>query len=131
MATTTVRTLAIIRSALLAGVLLFGALCWLVTSQRGGGPRPGADPASYEIFRVLVPALCLGAVAVAIVMRGLVARERDAQKRTSLSIVGWAMGEGAALAGGVYFLALGDPKLYVFGVVAMLATFIIVPLRDA
>ena len=127
---TSVRNLAIIRFALLAGVLLFGALCWLVTSQRGGGPRPGADPAAFDLFRVIVPALCLGAITVAAVLRGLVARERDAQKRTSLSVVGWAMGAGAALAGGVYYLNLGDPKLYVFGVVAMLATFIILPLRE-
>ena len=126
-----VRNLAIIRAALLGGVLLFGGVCWYLTNQRGGGPQPGADPAAFAAFRVIVPALCLGAIAVAAVLRGLVARERDAQKRSSLRIVGWAIGEGAALAGGVYYLTLGDPKLYVFGVVAMLATFIILPLREA
>jgi hypothetical protein len=129
-ASTSLRTLAIIRAALLAGVLVFGALCWVVTNQRGGGPRPGTDPAAFALFRVVVPALCLGAIALATVLRGAVSRQRDPQKRVPLRIVGWALGEGAALAGGIYFLELGDPKLYVLGVVAMLATFIILPLRE-
>lgn len=128
---TSVRNLAIIRFALLSGVLLFGAVCWFVTSQRGGGAQPGASPAAFAAFRIVVPALCLVAIAVAAALRGVVARERDAQKRVSLRIIGWAMGEGAALVGAVYYFNLGDPRLYVLGVVAMLATFIILPLREA
>jgi hypothetical protein len=125
-----VRNLALVRFALLGGVLLFGAVCWFVTDQRGGGPQADADPAALAVFRVLVPALCLGAIAVATVLRGRVARERDAAKRDSLRMIAWAVGEGTALMGGVYYFKLGDPKLYVLGVVAMLATFIILPLRE-
>lgn len=126
-----IKSFAVIRLALLSGVLLLGAVCWVLTNQRGGGPQPGTDPASLSVFRVLVPALCLGALAVAAVLRGRVARTRDAARRDSMRLIAWSVGEGSALAGGVHYLLSGDPKLYVLGVVALLGTFIILPLRDA
>ena len=125
-----VRDYAIIRFSLLSGVLLFGAVCWFTANQRGGGPQPNVDLASFALFRIAVPVLCLGALVIATVLRGRVARERDAQQRNSLRVAAWAVGEGSALAGGVYYFMTGDPKLYVIGVVALLATFIIVPLRE-
>ena len=127
---TPVRTFAVIRLALLTGVLLFGALCWFLTHQRGGGAQPGTDPADLSVFRIVVPALCLGALAVAAVLRGRVARTRDAAQRASMRLIGWALGEGSALAGGAHYLLTGDPKLYVLGVVALLGTFIILPMRE-
>ena len=128
---TSVRNLALIRFSLLAGVLLLGGLCWFTTNQRGGGPQPGADPNAFAPFRVLVPSLCIAALAVAAFIRARVAREREVAKRDSLRMIAWAVGEATALMGGVYYFKFGDPKLYVFGVVTMLATFIIVPLRES
>jgi hypothetical protein len=127
--TTTVRELAVIRLALLAGVLMFGALNWFLVRQRGGPPA-GADAGSFAFFRVLVPALCVAAIGVAVALRPRVARARDDAQRVSLRMVAWAVGEGCALAGAVHYFLTGDPRLYVLGVVALLATFIIVPLRQ-
>jgi hypothetical protein len=125
-----VRSFAVIRQALLTGVLLFGAVCWYTAKQRGGGPQPGADADAFAAFRVLVPAACLGALVVATVLRGRVARERDPRSRDSLRMIGWAIGESSALFGAVYYYMTGDPKLYVIGVCTLLATFIILPLRE-
>lgn len=125
-----VSNLAVIRFSLLAGVLLFGGVCWFTTNQRGGPPAD-ADPHLFAAFAMVVPALCLGALAIAAVLRGRVARERDPQMRDSLRMISWAAGEGSALAGAVHYFNTGDPKLYVFGVVTLLATFIIVPLRES
>lgn len=119
-----------IRAALLAGVLLFGAVCWFVVRQRGGGPMPGVDTSAFSVLRVMVPVLGFAALSVAIAIRVVIARTREEARRNSLRIIAWAVGEAAALAGGVYFLELGDPRLYLIGATAMLATFIVVPLRQ-
>ena len=126
-----VRTpLALIRAALLGGVLLFGLVSWVTIRQRGGGPLPGIEPAALGVFRVLVPALCLAAIGAAVAIRLAVARATEPARRNSLRIIGWATGEAAALAGGVYYFEVGDPKLYLIGLTAMLATFIVVPIRE-
>lgn len=125
-----VRNLAIIRFSLLSGVLLFGAVCWYVTGQRGGGPNPNASAQTFAVFRVLVPTLCVAALGVAAVIRTRLASARDAQQRDSMRMIAWAVGEGSALTGAVHYFNTGDPRLYVLGVVAMLATFIVVPLRE-
>jgi hypothetical protein len=119
--------LAIHRAALLTGVLLFGAVCWFAVRQRGGGPQPGTTAESMRMLRFFVPFLCAVAISVAIAIRVVVAR--TAQQ--TLRLVAWAAGDAPALAGGVYYLTVGDPRYYVVGVTAMLATFIIVPMRDA
>jgi len=128
--TTPVKSLALIRAALLAGVLLFGAVCWLSIRQRGGGPMHEGSADAFSSLRFVVPLLCVVALGVAVAMRSMIARERDAAKKSSQRVVAWASGEGAALVGGFHYMQVGDPKLYVLGVVAMLATFIIVPLRE-
>jgi len=128
---TPVRTpLFLIRAALLAGVLLFGAVCWYIVRQRGGGPVSGVDTSAFAILRYMVPVLGFAALSVAIAIRVAISRTRDEAKRNSLRIVGWAVGEGAALAGGIYYMEIGDPRLYLIGTTAMLATFIVVPLRN-
>ena len=128
---TPIRTpLALIRAAMLGGVLLFGAVCWYTLRQRGGGALPGVDPAALSVLRIVVPVLGFAALAVAIALRVVIARTPDEARRNSLRIIAWASGEAAALAGGVYFFELGDPKLYLIGTTAMLATFIVVPIRD-
>ena len=130
MPTTSLKTLAVIRAALLAGVLLFGAVCWFTIRQRGGAPIDGGAADAFSAFRTIVPILCVVALGAAVALRSMIARARDEAKKSSLRIIAWAGGEGAALAGGIYYLRVGDPKLYVLGVVAMLATFVIVPLRE-
>jgi hypothetical protein len=119
-----------IRAAMLGGVLLFGAVCWYLFRQRGGSAMPGVSAAGLAPLRVVVPVLGFVALVVAILIRLVVARTVDEAKRNSLRIIAWAVGEGAALAGGVYFFELGDPKPYLIGVTAMLATMVVVPIRD-
>jgi hypothetical protein len=124
---------AIIRLALLAGALLFGAVIWWLARDgrvplgRAGGAAP--DPDALRPLRLIGPVLSVGAVAVAAALRAMIARTADPGRIASLRILAWAAGEAAALFGGVYWLLSGDSSRYVIGLIAMLATYVVVPLR--
>jgi hypothetical protein len=120
----------LIRLAFLAGVLLFGAVIWWL--QRGGRVPLAGRPAGAEglrFLRLLAPAIAVAAAAAAAYLRYAIARTADPTRVWSLRVVAWAVGEAAALLGGVYWLLSGDSSRYVIGLVAMLATFVVVPLR--
>jgi|SRR5665213_616472 len=90
--------LQLIRLFLMTGVLLFGAVVLFVHRQPNW--KPGVLPIAVEYVLVAYSIL---AVSIAAVLRGRVGWERDPQRRASLLLVGWAVGEGAASAsaGGV------------------------------
>ena len=120
----------IIRLAMLAGVLLFGAvIAWL---SRGGRVPVSARPTSAEtlaFLRLLAPTIAVTAVVAATFLRYVLSRTPDPARGWPLRVVAWAVGEGAALLGGAYWLLSGDSSRYVIGLVALLATFVVVPLR--
>lgn len=118
-------TLAVVRIALLAGVLAFGAVVFF--QQRGEGWRP-ADPGSLSSLRTAMFAVWVGAAVLLIILRLRLSRLAEAAGRSML-IVAWAIGEGAALFGGVYYMLSGDPQWFVIGLFIMLASFILFPIR--
>ena len=125
----------IIRLALLAGALLFGGVIAMLAS-RGSVPLPGPgggarDPGALRVLRLVGPALSVGAVAASLFLRAAIARTRDPARVASLRVIAWAAGEAAALFGGVYWMLSGDSSRYLIGLIAMLATFVVVPLRRA
>jgi hypothetical protein len=119
-----VRTLGVIRVALLAGVLAFGALTWLMRRRGAVSAPPDVAP-----LRVMVLAMWALAVTGIVVFRTLFGRTTDAARRARLSIFGWAAGEAPALIGGVYYLMTGDAGWYATGVLLLVATFVVFPLR--
>lgn len=132
-APTSVRTLALIRIALLAGVLLFGGVCWLV---HRAGPRPFPDPSTLGALRTAGLAVWTLAIVGVIFARLLLdsrARRRAAGAAADaapLRILGWAAGQAAALYGGVVWLLTGDPQWYAFGLVMMLGALVLVPATE-
>jgi hypothetical protein len=119
-----VRTLGVIRMALLAGVLAFGGLIWLM--RRRGGWTPPADVAPLHVMLI---AMWTVAVSGIVIFRVLFGRARDAPRRVRLSIFGWAAGELPPLIGGVYYFMTGDAGWYAAGVLLLVATFVVFPLR--
>lgn len=119
-------TLRIIRVALLTGVLVFGGIAYYLTQQRGGG----LGPEHADTLQVVNIALLVGvAIGIMIVQRRHAA-EGDPARRTTLNILAWALGEAVALIGGVHFLLVGNPVPYLVGLMMMLASFIVVPIRE-
>ena len=118
------RTQGIIRMSFLAGVLLFGAVIFFVHRQPGY-VAPGDNPQ----LRLMIGAMMLIAVGAIVFVRIKLGSTRDPGQLLSLPLIGWASGEAAALAGGVYYLMTDNPTLYIIGLFAMLASFIVIPLR--
>lgn len=120
------RALGLVRFALLLGVLMFGAVTWWENRQA----LPQVGPAlSEHALRVLVLALVAVAIVAMLVVRVLLARERSVRRRGALCLVAWTGGEAAALAGGVYYFVFHDPHWYAVGLIVLVASFVVVPLR--
>lgn len=119
-------TLRIIRVALLTGVLLFGGIAYYLTRQRGGGL--GTESAG-ALQAANIGLLVVAAVAIMVVQRRHAA-EADPARRSTLNILAWALGEAVALMGGVHFLLVGNPVPYLVGLMMMIASFIVVPIRE-
>lgn len=120
-------TLRIIRVALLTGVLMFGGIAYYLTQERGGGI--GEADLAQTLQWLNIGFLVVAAIGI-MTMQRKHAAERDPARRTTLTIVAWAMGEATALFGGVHYLLMGDPMPYVVGLGLMLASFVVVPIRD-
>lgn len=120
-------TLRIIRVALLTGVLMFGGIAFYLTRQRGGGI--GDTELAQTLQWVNIGFLVVAAIGIMIMQRKHAA-ETDPARRSTLNIVAWAMGEATALFGGVHYLLMGDPMPYVVGLGLMLASFVVVPIRE-
>lgn len=104
----------------MAGVLMFGAVILIVHRQPSW--KPGAFPPVVEYALV---AVAIFAVSIAVLLKGRVGRERDPERRASLLLIGWAIGEGAGLLGAVIFFITGQGQWYAFGLLAMACSFVL------
>jgi hypothetical protein len=84
--------------------------------------KPGAIPAAVPYALV---AYAILAVLIATILKGRVGRGRDPQRRGSLLIIGWAVGESAALIGVVIFYITGQAQWYGLGLLAMVSALAI------
>lgn len=119
------RVLGLIRMSFLTAVLLFGAVVWFLHRQPGY-VRDG----SLEPLRPVIPFILLGFVAGIIAVRVYLSKVTDPAQLRSFRIIAWAIGEGAGLVGGVYYLNTDDPRFFIMGLFVQLASFIVVPLRE-
>jgi hypothetical protein len=113
--------------AMLAGVLLLGAFAWW--TRRSGAQR-ATDPEFGRILGVLPLALGVVALVAVVLLRRAVAQDRDPARGASLRLIGWAVGEAAALTGGVGYLLTGNVTSYLIGLAVLVFTFVGLPLPD-
>jgi hypothetical protein len=120
-----IRTLGLIRIALLVGVLALGGIVWHL--RRSGDTGYLVNPRGLRVAGQAVWAtMTLGTLAV-FLLAGRVRPER----RGSLSVIAWALGEATAIYGGLFWLVLGDSQWYLYGVACLLLTYFIFPIRPA
>jgi hypothetical protein len=123
--TSAARTLGIIRIALLVGVLAFGAIVWFV--RRSGDASYAVDPRGLRLAGQAVWALATLGTLGMFLAAGRVAPER----RPTLSVIAWALGESTAIYGGLFWMLLGDAQWYLYGVACLLLTYFIFPIRPS
>ncbi len=114
----------LIRASLLGGVVMFGAVT--VFLHRQGDWAPAPNPQELIYVPVIAIALALGGMSV---VRPIWSRATNEAQRFSFALMGWAMGEGAALAGGVYYFLTDDAKFYLAGIFVLLASFMLFPIK--
>jgi hypothetical protein len=112
-----------IRLALLTGVLLFGAVIWYVNRSV---TTPRMDVSANTPFRIAFYAVLLGSIAGVYIVRGVRARAAGYAQRVSMTIVAWAIAEGAALFGGVIYLLTLDPVPYLCGLILFVGALAVV-----
>ena len=118
------RTLALIRIALLVGVLVFGAIIWYL--QRSGWESVAVDPRGLRVAGQAVWGLMtLGTLGLF-----LAAGRASPERRAAFSVVAWALGEATAIYGGLFWMMLGDRQWYLYGVACLLLTYFIFPIRS-
>jgi hypothetical protein len=119
------RTLGLIRIALLVGVLVFGGVVWYL--RRTEATSYSVDPRGLRLAGQAVWAVATFGVLALF----LAAARASAQRRAMLGVIAWALGESTALYGGLFWLALGDPQWYLYGVACLLLTYFIFPIRGS
>jgi hypothetical protein len=122
--TTQTRTLALIRIALLVGVLAFGGIVWYL--RRSGDVSYGVNPRGLRAAGQAVWGLMtLGTLGLF-----LAAGRTSPERRGTFSVIAWALGEATAIYGGLFWMLLGDPQWYLYGVACLLLTYFIFPVRN-
>jgi hypothetical protein len=114
----------LIRGSMFVGPMLLGAVTYFLHRQPGYVPVEG-----WKGLQLMIGGAMLAGLAIVFVARTLLARAVTAQEAMTRQLIGWAAGEFAALAGGVYYFLTDDPRLFIVGMIILLASFILVPLR--
>lgn len=117
--------LGLIRMSFLAGVLLFGAIAWLLDRAGKIPLAPDADTPLTAIMPYALGALLAGAIA----MRFVAAKAENPGQRAGYLLAGWGIGQAAGMLGGVHWMFTGHPRWYVIGLFVFLSALVLLPLR--
>lgn len=117
--------LRLIRLSLLLTVVLFGVMVSVMVQNE--------PPRAAELARPLLMvniAYLVGAMVGIMFFQRKHAAEPDRRRRTTFSVIAWALGESTALFGAVHYLLVGSPIPYLVGLAMLIAAFVLVPIRD-
>lgn len=121
----------IIRFVLLAGIVTFGGLAWVMAYTIS--PQPGMAPEAVRGVELYVDVgmgvLVLAAFGGVVGLRSRWQAAEGIAAKRRFNILGWAIAEVPALLGGVYLMIAGRPLFLGAGMALMgLALFVLLPL---
>lgn len=120
--------LRVIRVALLAGVVIFGTVVFYVTRE---GPVSDVPTQAGRYLSFVLLGLAGASLAALVVVRSVRENANDWVRKSSLTVIGWALGEAPALLGGVIWMLTGSPVPYMIGFAVLLVSFLMVPIPEA
>lgn len=119
--------LRVIRGALLAGIVIFGSVAWYVTQE---GPVASVTADATRYLSMVLIGLSAASIGVVLVVRSLRERAEGIERRSTLTVVGWAMGEAPALLGGVIYLMTASAFPYLTGLCVFLLAVFLIPVPE-
>jgi hypothetical protein len=121
--TMTPAVLRLVRYAMLAGLLLFGAFAYYQSQHRVADPD---SPTNLGALQTVGFGLCALAIVGIAVLRQV--RERsDPAAHGTLGLIGSALAEAAALFGAVFMVLGGSIPVYAIGLVIFISTWTLLP----
>src|SRR5688572_9686590 len=90
------RTLALIRIALLVGVLVLGVVVWFL--RRSDASSYSVDPRGLRLAGQAV----WGLATIGVLVLFLAVGRAPAERRATFSVIAWALGESTAVYGGLF-----------------------------
>ncbi len=116
--------LSIVRVGLLAGVLMFGGVTWVLHQQGSLTMAPPDTAAVLTTIAMVITAVSLLAV---LVIRVFLVPGVPKGQHGSITIIAWAIGETPALFGAVHYFMTGEPRWFIVGLTVMLVAFFAMP----
>jgi hypothetical protein len=120
--------LLLIRTALLAGLLVFGGVTWYMRRQPDALVLP---PERARLYGYVFVAMAAAALTALFVLRRRLQAPGGLTEMAAVQtyIIGYAIAEGTALFGGVTWFLGGSQQWYVAGILLMVASFQVLPVR--
>jgi hypothetical protein len=122
----TPRSLAMIRMAMTSGILAFAMAVWYM---RQASPPP-MDPDAGMLPRRLALGASVVAVLALVGLKRFMA-DNSVERRNSLSVIAWAIGEFGAIAGIVAWFLSGAQAVAAPGMIAYVTALLMFPIRRA
>ena len=123
------QVLNIVRFAMLAGVLIFAAIAWFLTSSGQMGAAGNEELAG--VLRYVFYGLLVVDIGAMWLLRQRIDRAGTFEKKGPLLLIGYALGEGLTLYGIVYWLVTGGMLLFVVSLLVFLTAFLMFPVQPA
>lgn len=118
---TPARSLFVVRIAIVSAVVLFTAMTWYVRSRAPQGTDPSAAAEFAWPILGIQALTALGVVALSWAGR----RTAERARLTNVAIMGWAVGEMAAIAGIVFWFVTGSTERLGFGLLVFAAALLL------
>jgi hypothetical protein len=113
----------IIRASFLMAVLIFGGITYYVHSQTPPTNTVDTETLTWGVLGAW------GVITAGLVLLSMrYRRPAPRPHRVNLAIIGWALGEMAALLGGVHYFLTGSPDRYGLGLIIFVIALLMFPI---